>query len=121
LLLRHVEYLQAAAKESKQRTASHMLQMHNQLFDFILQSLFGTALAHGTAVAAGVPACRRAGASRPADIAHLRSLAIEDFLDLGECKGLFRAAGRAPSTSGGTPDATVFQTGSSTNQAVKFV
>jgi hypothetical protein len=53
-----------------------------------------TRLLGGAAVAAGVLACRRAGASRPADITRVRTLAIEDFLSLGECKRLFRAAGR---------------------------
>ena len=58
-------------------------------------------------VAAGVLACRRAVASRPADRTHVRSVAFENFLSLSQCGRRFRAAGRAPSTSGGTPDATV--------------
>ena len=57
-------------------------------------------------VAAGVLACRRAGASRPADTTHEGQVAIDHFLNLIKCGRVFRAAGRAPSTSGGTPDAT---------------
>jgi predicted esterase/LysM repeat protein len=58
-------------------------------------------------VAAGVLACRRAGASRPADTTQECRTAIEKFLGLLKFGRGFRAAGRAPSTSGGTPDATL--------------
>jgi len=58
-------------------------------------------------VAAGVFACRRAGASRPADTTHERRTTVEKFPGFLKFGRGFRAAGRAPSTSGGTPDATL--------------
>ena len=59
-------------------------------------------------VAAGVLACRRAGASRPAEKTVQRGIwcGCERLPALGR---LFRAAGRAPYTSGGTPDTTNFR------------
>ena len=68
-------------------------------------------------VAAGIFACRRAGVSRPAEIpfAQQRNQATKatqlNFISsllgcLNLFARLFRAAGRAPSTSGGAPDAT---------------
>jgi predicted esterase len=58
-------------------------------------------------VAAGFLACRKAGASRSADKTHEYSTVIDNFLSLIRFGRVFRAAGRAPSTSGGTPDATL--------------
>jgi len=53
----------------------------------------------------GIFACRRAGASRPAERTVHRGKG-SDFVSLFAFGRFFRAAGRTPSTSGGTPDAT---------------
>jgi acetyl esterase/lipase len=58
-------------------------------------------------VAAGVLARRRAGASRPADKTHERGMIIDNLLSFIKFRWVFRAAGRASSTSGETPDATL--------------
>ena len=64
-------------------------------------------------VVAGVLAGRRAGASRPAGRTHALRLVIENFQSLSKCGCPFRAAGRAPSTAGGTPAATTPSAGGS--------
>jgi hypothetical protein len=53
----------------------------------------------------GHPACRRALASSPAEQTVLHPNAIEHFCDAEKFVRFFRAARRAPSTSGETPDA----------------
>src|SRR6267378_7559535 len=49
-----------------------------------------------TRVAAGIPACLRAGASRPAEKAHVRTLTLGVIRIGGECEIMFRAARRQP-------------------------
>lgn len=55
------------------------------------------------AVAAGVFACRRAGASRPADKTPEYRTALENFLSLKKCGRFFRAAGCRPLRQAGRP------------------
>src|SRR5262245_30805238 len=61
---------------------------------------------HGRIVAVGVPACRRAEASRPADSSPLVERVLE-FEVNGHSIDYFRAAGRQPSTAAETPAATL--------------
>jgi hypothetical protein len=67
---------------SKQRQKIKASHSNREIW---LSARLKTPLVRGAAVAAGVLACRRAGASRPADMTNARRLAIEDFLSPGGC------------------------------------